>query len=496
MTAATIQPSPASASNARALGRKMLPWAVLVGFAFALQIGVTSKVWPEVEPDAEALWIERALGALVIFSLARTVERLAFHLIHLRRGGSVGLSNIGLQILQVVIYFVAIASTINLVFGQSISAILAASGVAGVVIGFALRGLVSDVFSGVAINLDPSFRIGEMIDTTIRGHVVSGRIVEIQWRCTILEDRFGNLVAVPNGELTQVVVVNRSRPTPLSEYSTALPVPLEQPIEQVLSILNIALQRLGTTGVIATKGAQVNITAIENGNVVYRLRYQIDLSVSSQSRVQGEVLKAAQETLALGGVSLSARPLAVLPMPADPAAAARAGHASDPMSSRVLALGQVPLLHPLDGAEIRILAERATERVYRAGATVFGQGDAGSTMLVILTGSLDVLVDRDGDRVRVAQLWPGDCVGEMSLLTGMPRAATVQARTELRALEVDRAAFRDILLQNAQLVADLATVVERRAGGIAAILATRENAPLSEAPRSTIMGAMRRLFGL
>jgi hypothetical protein len=256
------------------------------------------------------------------------------------------------------------------------------------------------------------------------------------------------------------------------------------------------LQRLGTTGVIATKGAQVNITAIENGNVVYRLRYQIDLSVSSQSRVQGEVLKAAQETLALGGVSLSARPLAVLPMPADPAAAARAGHASDPMSSRVLALGQVPLLHPLDGAEIRILAERATERVYRAGATVFGQGDAGSTMLVILTGSLDVLVDRDGDRVRVAQLWPGDCVGEMSLLTGMPRAATVQARTELRALEVDRAAFRDILLQNAQLVADLATVVERRAGGIAAILATRENAPLSEAPRSTIMGAMRRLFGL
>jgi CRP-like cAMP-binding protein len=117
-------------------------------------------------------------------------------------------------------------------------------------------------------------------------------------------------------------------------------------------------------------------------------------------------------------------------------------------------------------------------------------------MLVILAGSLDVLVDRDGGRVRVAQLWPGDCVGEMSLLTGLPRAATVQARTELRALEIDRAVFREILLANAELVADLAAVVEQRASGIAATLAARDDTPTSEPPRSTIMGTMRRLFGL
>lgn len=496
MSAGADDASRPATGHVRELGRKMLPWLGVVVLAFGLQFGLTRKIWPEVELDAADLWLERALGALVILALARTLERLAFHLIHLRRGANIGLSNIGLQILQVVIYFVAFASTVNLVFGQSISAILAASGVAGIVIGFALRGLVSDVFSGVAINLDPSFRIGEMIDTTIRGHAVSGRIVEIQWRCTILEDRFGNLVAIPNGELTQVVVVNRSRPTPLSEYSTSLPVPLEQPIEQVLSILNLALQRLASKGVIASKGAQVNITAIENGNAVYRLRYQIDLSVASHSRVQSEVLKAGQEFLALGGVSLATRPLALLPLPPDPAAVASAGQTSDPVVSRVLALGQVPLLHSLSRQEIRILAERATERHFRSGAVVFAQGDAGATMLVILSGSLDVLVDRDGARVRVAQLWPGDCAGEMSLLTGLPRAATLQAQTELRALEIDRAAFREILLANADLVADLAAVVEQRAGGIAATLAARDDAPASEAPRSTIMGTMRRLFGL
>jgi small-conductance mechanosensitive channel/CRP-like cAMP-binding protein len=482
--------------DARKLGLQMSPWLVLVLFVLATQFAVTGKVSPEVAPDAPDPWIERALGTALILALARTVERLLFHVVRLRRRGGIGLSNIGLQILKVVIYFVAFAATVNLVFGQSIAAILAASGVAGIVIGFALRGLVSDVFSGVALNLDLSFRIGEMIDAMIRGQAVSGRIVEIQWRCTVLEDRFGNLVAVPNGELSLAVVTNRSRPTPLTEYSTNLPVPLEQPIAEILAMLDVALQRLVAKGTIAAVGAQVNIAAIETGNVVYRLRYQLDLSVASHSRVQSEILRAAQETLALGGVSLAARPLAVLPVPADPEALARVGRSSDPVASRSLAMGQVALLAPLSSGEIRTLAERATERHWRAGEVVFVQGAQGSTMLVVLAGTLDVLIDKDDGRVPVARLWPGDCVGEMSLLTGMPRSATVQARTAVRAVEIDRDCFRDILLANARLVEDLAAIVETRAGAIAAALAMREAAPASEAPHATIMGTIRRLFGL
>jgi CRP-like cAMP-binding protein len=72
----------------------------------------------------------------------------------------------------------------------------------------------------------------------------------------------------------------------------------------------------------------------------------------------------------------------------------------------------------------------------------------------------------------------------------------VQARTALRAVEIDRDCFRDILLANARLVEDLAAIVETRAGTIAAALAKREAAPASEAPRATIMGTIRRLFGL
>jgi small-conductance mechanosensitive channel/CRP-like cAMP-binding protein len=485
-----------SIGTARTLGLRMLPWLALVLLAIGAQIVMTGRISPEVAHDTPAAWTERALGTAVILTLARALERLLFHGVQLGRRGSAGLSNIGLQILQFLIYLVAFALTVNLVFGQSISAILAASGVAGLVIGFALRGLVSDVFSGIAINLDPSYRVGEMIDATIRGQLLSGRIVEIQWRCTVLEDRSGNLVAVPNGELSLAVVTNRSRPTPLTEYSVNLPVPIEQPVGEVLGMLEVALQRLAATGVVAASGAQVNIAAIENGNAVFRLRYHFDLTVASPSRVQSEVLKAAQETLALGGVSLAARPLAVLPLPADPEALARAGRSIDAAASRRLALGQVALLAPLSGDEIRTLAARSAERCFRAGEVVFVQGEDGASMLVILAGALDVLIDKDGERLPVAQLWPGDCVGEMSLLTGMPRSATVQARTPLRALEIDRDCFREILLANAALVEDLAAIVETRAGGIAAALAVREAAPASEPPRATIMGAIQRLFGL
>lgn len=487
--------SPGASASAvlRKLGLLMLPWLLLFLVALVLQIALTGKVLPAVAEDSPDLWTERAVGTLLFLSLARALERLAYHVAHVNRtDGHYRISNIGLQILQVVIYFVATAATINVVFDQSISAILAASGVAGIVIGFALRGLVSDVFSGIAINLDPAFRTGDFIEAMIHDQLISGTIIEIQWRCTIVRDWYNNDFAIPNGELSLAVILNRSRPSALSEFGTTLAVPLVRPLGELSGMLEIALERVASKGTISSQGLAVDIDGIADNLVTFRMRYQILVDRMHSWTAQTLVLRAAEECLALGGISLAKVPLYVQPL--DVTGRVEAESAVDP--AHVAALEKVPLLLPLSGAEIRELAKMIEARSYRAGATIFSQGDEGATMLVILQGGLDVLVDKDGQPARVAQLWPGDCVGEMSLLTGAPRTATVRAQTPVRALEIGRAAFRAILLNNANLVEDLAQIVEQRAGGIAATLAARDGAPAGEAPRTTIMGAIRRLFGL
>ena len=484
--------APASAVL-RKLGLLMLPWLLLFLVALILQITLTGSALPSVPEDSPNLWTERALGTLLFLSLARALERFAYHVAHVNRtDGHYRISNIGLQILQVVIYFVAVAATINVVFDQSISAILAASGVAGIVIGFALRGLVSDVFSGIAINLDPAFRTGDFIEAMIHDQLISGTIIEIQWRCTIVRDWYNNDYAIPNGELSLAVILNRSRPSALSEFWSVLPVPLVKPIGELSGMLEIALERVASRGTIAPQGLAVDIDSIAGNLVTFRMRYQIAVDQMQSWIAQTQVLRAAEECLALGGISLGNLPLYVQPL--EGRARVEAEPAVDP--AHVVALEKVPLLLPLSGPEIRELAKMVQVRSFRAGATIFSQGHEGETMLVILQGGLDVLIDKDGQPARVARLWPGDCVGEMSLLTGASRTATVRAQTSVRALEIDRAAFRTILLNNAQLVEDLAQIVEQRAGGIAATLAARGDAPAGEPPRATIMGAIRRLFGL
>jgi CRP-like cAMP-binding protein len=66
--------------------------------------------------------------------------------------------------------------------------------------------------------------------------------------------------------------------------------------------------------------------------------------------------------------------------------------------------------------------------------------------------------------VVVASIWPGDCVGEMSLLTGEPRSANVRAKMNSTLLEITKANIAPIFESNPDLIEEISTVIERRTG--------------------------------
>jgi CRP-like cAMP-binding protein len=105
-------------------------------------------------------------------------------------------------------------------------------------------------------------------------------------------------------------------------------------------------------------------------------------------------------------------------------------------------LAQVPLFDDLSPRHLKRLAERMEEQRFMEGASVVRFGEDGDTFYVIVEGEADVVAP---DGRTVATLRPGEFFGEISLLDGGPRTASVVAATPLRMLALSRSAFRQMI---------------------------------------------------
>jgi CRP-like cAMP-binding protein len=114
-----------------------------------------------------------------------------------------------------------------------------------------------------------------------------------------------------------------------------------------------------------------------------------------------------------------------------------------PRGSGGRVLSHVPLFAHLPARDLRRVAGLAEETWFNAGRIVVEEGQPGSSFYVILDGEARVTKGAAGRRI--AQLGPGDHFGEMALLDGQPRSATVTAETSLDAVRIRRAAFRTLL---------------------------------------------------
>jgi CRP-like cAMP-binding protein len=114
----------------------------------------------------------------------------------------------------------------------------------------------------------------------------------------------------------------------------------------------------------------------------------------------------------------------------------------------------------LDDAEIDMLAARAYFLDFPKGATPIEEDAPGPAMFVIVAG--EAVVGVHGEDEPVARLGSGDVVGEMSLLTGARRSATVTAATPLRVIEINKEALAHVLQHAPDLVDRFAALIERR----------------------------------
>jgi CRP-like cAMP-binding protein len=142
----------------------------------------------------------------------------------------------------------------------------------------------------------------------------------------------------------------------------------------------------------------------------------------------------------------------------DEAGQAHAGAGAPSDDARIRHLQRVPLFSGFDEDELRRIAELSRIAEAPAGSVVTQIGESGDSFFVIIDGTVMVRTPVGAGN----QLRPGDFFGEMSLLDGEPRSATIVATTDLRLLIVDRSHFWRLLDETPDLIRRILTILSRR----------------------------------
>jgi small-conductance mechanosensitive channel/CRP-like cAMP-binding protein len=434
-------------------------------------------------------WFGNGLPLVQFLAMAYLANRV-FRILsgNVLNGGRPAIPLLGQQLISAVIYFSFAASSISVVFNESISGVLAASGIVGLAVGFAIRGLLADVFSGIALNLDPGLAPGNWLDVSVRGREVAGKLVEIRWRTVVIADRSENLVLIPNSEFATAFIVNRSHPAPATEYKATVPVGVENDTARVVAVLETALKRCVAEGALLEAPAPyVRLNEPAQGQIPYAMFYCLDLDRVSPAKGRSIVVGHAVNFLKAAGISLHPTSHAELGRPKSPG---QDRHTE--MATRLRVLADVPMLSVLSQAELHALAEASTVRFLSPGEPAMEAGEPGESMFVVVEGRLEVVVDERP----VATLWPGECAGEMSLLTGSPRSATVAAAGPACVLEVGKEALTPLLRTNPTLAERIAAVVEKRRARAAGSGSGARDSGRRKDDGDNLVSKIRRFFKL
>ena len=167
-------------------------------------------------------------------------------------------------------------------------------------------------------------------------------------------------------------------------------------------------------------------------------------------------------------------------------------------AQRAALLRHVDLFHPLDETERADLASHMAEHLFKTGEVVFRQGDVGDSLWILSEGILDISVESDdGDATIIARIVPGELFGEMSLLTGEPRTASVTAETDAVAYEIRKEQFGPMLRQRPGIADGLATIMAAR---LATNARRSHDFEMPQRPtpatRDALLGRLRSFFGL
>jgi small-conductance mechanosensitive channel/CRP-like cAMP-binding protein len=380
--------------------------------------------------------------------------------------------------------------------GVDPTGIVATSAVVTAVLGLSLQDTLGNLLGGMAIQFDESIRVGDWVKV----EDLVGRVVEVRWRYTAIETRNWETVIFPNSVLVKnkFVVLGRRQGEPMRlrrwiwfnvDYRFHPARVIETATQAVKSaeIANVA------------PSPEPNCVVMEFAESVarYALRYWLTDLLADDS-TDSEVRKHLFVALERAGLSLAIPAQAVFLT--KQSRKRKAAKADEAILRRTQALSHVDLFRELTPEERTHLAERLVPTPFAQGDIMTQQGAEAHWLYFLVEGQAEVVIgDGKGHSRKVAILEPGSVFGEMGMMTGEPRRASVIAKTEAQCYRLDKEAFREIIQMRPALADNISHLLaKRRAEYDAALqnLDAETRAVHISRDRQDILAKIRAFFGL
>lgn len=393
------------------------------------------------------------------------------------------------SVLSVLLYGVGTGVVAHHWFGVELTPFLATSAVVGAVVGLALQDTLGNLFSGIALHTESPFRVGDWVRIGDR----DGRVEQVSWRAMRLRTWDGDTLVVPNNEVARHSILNYSMPRQAHSRVLVLGVNFHTPPNKVLSVLGNLLDQVD--GLAPESPALLRVIGYHDFAIHYEIRYSIR-GYEDYRRVEGEILRLVWYHFRRHGIEIPFPVRDVYLHQAEPAHEAKEA----PATRLERALRAIDLFRPLTDDELRTAMTRFRTLHYAAGEKIIEEGSPGDSFFVIDRGEVEVSKNLAGVRRPLARLMEGQFFGEMALLTGEVRAATVVAATDVDVFTIDKPAFHDILAANPAIAVDISTILAERREALSQaegdLTARYEPAASRVELKARILDRIRSFFGL
>jgi small-conductance mechanosensitive channel/CRP-like cAMP-binding protein len=328
----------------------------------------------------------------------------------------------------------------------------------GTAIAFSLKDAFANLWGGIALQLDNTCRVGDWV----RIENVIGQIVDIRWRYLSVATNSGETVIIPNSSLVQnrvFVLARRGDVRTSWRREVEFSVSYKTPPSHVIAAVQTALERAEVVSVATTPALIVTCRHFGDSGTTYAVLYWlIDLrnELLTDSTVRVHIHAALR------------REKMEIPFPhrvlIDGGELSSGGASDEALAKRFASLSKLELFAPMTPEERRALASELTDCLYVRNDVISRRGEVADSLYVLAQGKVAIYGEAEAGqaRPRLATLQAPMYFGEMGLLTGQARTATVIAESDVLCYRLDKSGFDAILRARPELADGFAKVVAKR----------------------------------
>ena len=381
--------------------------------------------------------------------------------------------------------------------GLDFGSILATSAMMTAVVAFAMQDTLGNILGGLALQLDNSIEIGDWIkvDDT------SGRVVDIRWRSTLVETRNWETVVFPNSQLmkNKFMVLGRRTAMPVQWRRWVwFDVGLDTAPTRVIAVVDESIQQTDIANVAKDPLPNCVLMDMDNkGYARYALRYWLtDMMPDdpTDAAMRWHIMTALQRA----GIKLAMKETSIHLIKENEKYEEVVRHRE--ILLRMKTLRRVELFSQMTDEELKVLAERLKYSPFAKGNIISKQGATAHWLYIIINGEAEVYLETPGGGKRIIRtMGKGNFFGEMGLMTGAPRAASVVAKTDVECYRVDKEMFEEILQARPGIADEMSHILALRRAELDSALHDIDAGIAQKdtsGQRGEILSTIKRFFGI